>query len=225
MLSILFPAVCFGCNAHLSDGERYLCTACRTDLPLTEYNYVKENPIDRIFYGRIPIVKSSAYLFFSEKGIVKNLMHNLKYKGHEEIGKFLGELYGHNLAKSKSLPKIDYVVPVPLHPRKKRKRGYNQVRLFSKCIAHHLHSSMREDILYKTANTKTLTKKGRIARWAGSQDLYQVYKNQDLTGKSILLADDIITTGSTMEACAKALKNAGDPKIFLTAMAVTPLEL
>ena len=129
--NILLPPVCFGCNARLSGGENVLCTVCRHDLPLTDYTFTEENPIDRLFYGRVPIEKAAAFLLFSDIGRVKNLLHHLKYRNQETIGAFLGDWFGGQIATGNS-PEIDLVVPVPLHPKKQRKRGYNQVALFAK---------------------------------------------------------------------------------------------
>ncbi|MEX0275664.1 MAG: ComF family protein [Flavobacteriaceae bacterium] len=193
-------------------------------MPITGYDFVSENPIDRTFFGRIDIEKAGAFLFFHEQGLVKTLIHNLKYKGHTKIGELLGEWYGHILKNDAGLSAIDLVVPVPLHPKKLRKRGYNQVSKFAHCLAQHLSVPVREDILVKTANTKTQTKKGRVGRWLHSHDLYLVKEGVDLLGQSILLVDDVITTGATMEACSLALKKAGNPKIYLAAMAVVPLD-
>ena len=149
-----------------------MCTVCRNQLPLTEYTFNAVNPVDRIFYGRINIVKASSFLFFTEKGIVKSIIHYLKYKNQEQIGEFLGNWYGHILKQNNFLNNIDYVVPVPLHQKKLKKRGYNQVSLFAKSIAEHIGAQYLEGVLIKTANTRTQTKKSRILRWQNKQALY-----------------------------------------------------
>ncbi len=220
--SILLPPVCFGCNAQLSGGEHLLCTVCRHDLPLTDYNFDEENPVDRIFYGRVPIQKAASFLLFSEVGMVKNLLHYLKYKNQEIVGDFIGDWFGHTIKQNKNL-KIDLVIPVPLHPKKRKKRGYNQVSLFGQKLASHLGSNFREDVLVKTRNTRTQTKKSRFARWTNSQELFVVQNHHNLNGKHILLVDDVITTGATIEACAQALLKIPNVKIYLATMAVVPL--
>ena len=220
--SVLLPKLCFGCNTLLLRGEEHICTVCRNQLPLTEYTFNAENPVDRIFYGRINISKASAFLFFTDQGIVKNLIHYLKYKNQEQIGYFLGEWYGLTLKNNNYLRDIDYVIPVPLHPKKRRKRGYNQVSLFAKTVATHLNAQYLENVLIKTANTRTQTNKTRLLRWHNKQALYLLTDHKLLRNKKVLLLDDVITTGATMEACAIALSEAPGIEIYLASMAIVP---
>lgn len=212
--------VCFGCNARLNRGEKLLCTVCRHELPLTEYNFNVENGVDRIFYGRINIKKASSFLYFTEQGIVKNLIHQLKYRNQEQIGGFLGDWYGQILKENDFLKNIDYVIPVPLHKKKLKSRGYNQVALFAKKIAEHINAEYLENNLIKTANTRTQTKKNRLSRWYDNRSLYEVIDPNLLKNKNILLVDDVITTGATMEICGQTLKNIKGTSIYITSMAV-----
>lgn len=218
--NVLLPISCFGCNARLYRGEVTLCTSCRHQLPLTEYNFNVENAVDRIFYGRINIKKANSFLHFTETGIVKNLIHYLKYKNQESIGKFLGDWQGQLLKKQGHLNHIDFVIPVPLHRKKLRKRGYNQVSLFAKQIALHLNTSYVDNFLIKTANTRTQTKKTRLNRWYDNRSLYEIKNPQLLENKSILLIDDVITTGATMEICANTFKDIKGVTIYILSMAV-----
>ncbi|SIP97256.1 ComF family protein [Maribacter ulvicola] len=220
--TVLLPISCFGCNARLYRGEVLLCTSCRHQLPLTEYTFNDENAVDRIFYGRINIKKANSFLFFTEIGIVKNLIHFLKYKNQEAIGHFLGDWHGHILKKQGHLPKIDFVIPVPLHRKKLKKRGYNQVALFAKQIAYHINATYSDDILIKTANTKTQTKRNRLSRWYDNRSLYEINNGETLTNKTILLVDDVITTGATMEICANTFKDIEGLEIYISSMAVVP---
>lgn len=220
--TILVPMGCFGCNAPLHKGERLLCTVCRNQLPLTEYNFIDENPVDRIFYGRIDIKKANSFLFFTKEGIVKNMIHHLKYKNQEEIGVFLGDWFGGLLKEEQPFPKIDYVIPVPLHKKKLKKRGYNQVAQFGKRLAYHINAQYVETLLFKTANTRSQTKKGRLGRWQNNQDLYVLTDPDFLKNRHVLLVDDVITTGATLETCAKALKKAEGITLYVATMAVVP---
>lgn len=218
--NLLLPRVCFGCNARLNGGEQHLCTVCRHQLPLTDYNFNDENRVDRIFYGRINIKKANSFLFFTDQGIVKNLIHNLKYRNQEQIGAFLGDWFGQQISENNHLEKVDYVIPVPLHEKKLKKRGYNQTALFAKRLAFHLNSTYLENVLIKTANTKTQTKRSRLARWYDNRSLYEVTDEKILKNKRILLVDDVITTGATMEICARPLKKIEGTVVYIATMAV-----
>ncbi|MGX1927747.1 ComF family protein [Flagellimonas sp. 2504JD4-2] len=220
--NILLPRVCFGCNAQLSRGESVLCTVCRHEMPLTDYNFSDENPVDRIFYGRIPIKKAVSFLFFSKKGAVKQLLHYLKYKNQEQIGDFLGDWCGSSLEREEHLKSVDVVVPVPLHPKKQKKRGYNQVELFAKKISKVINADYRDDILIKVNNTKTQTKKSRLLRWESAQEDFELNANIKKGFHHLLLVDDVITTGATIEACAQKLHALGNVSVSVLSMAVVP---
>ena len=214
--------LCFGCNVRLYRGEQFLCAFCRNQLPLTEYSFNEENAVDRIFYGRTDIKKASAFLYFSDEGIVKNLIHNLKYRGQQEIGVFLGDWYGRSLAEKGELSDLDAVIPVPLHRKKLKKRGYNQVDLFASRLAEHLKTPYLPDILLKSSNTRTQTRKGRIYRWQNSNELYKLRDPKTIENKHILLVDDVITTGSTIEACTRAIQKSPGVTVSVATMAVVP---
>ncbi len=222
IVSLLFPRVCFGCNARLYRGEHVLCTFCRNQVPLTEQNFEEENAVDRIFYGRCRILKAASFLYFSHTGIVRNLIHYLKYRDQQVVGEFLGDWFGMELAANDTLKNIDFVIPVPLHPRKLRKRGYNQVTVFAQKLAHYLQAEFRDDLLVKTANSRTQTVKNRFFRTDQQKNLYQVENAQSLEGASVLLVDDIITTGATMEACTHALNSVPGIEVRLCSMAFVP---
>lgn len=220
--NILLPLVCFGCNAQLSRGESILCTVCRHELPLTDYNFTDENTVDLIFYGRIPIKKAASFVFFTKNGVVKNLLHHLKYNNHKQIGSFFGDWYGTLLENEEVLQNVDIVVPVPLHQKKIKKRGYNQVALFAKSIAVYINAEYRDDVLIKTINTKTQTKKDRQLRWENTKEVFRLNTSSKLNCKHILLVDDVITTGATIEACAKKLHQIGNIDISVLSIAVVP---
>lgn len=223
--SILYPKLCFGCNARLFRGEHLLCTICRNDMPLTEYNFTQTNMLDTAFIGRLPIEKAASFLFFRQYGMVKNLMHNLKYKRQEEISNFLGKWWGAILKDEGMALEIDVVVPVPIHPKKLKQRGYNQVDGFAQELAKNLNADFLPHALIKTKNSRTQTKKGQFLRWQQIQGLYQYNHTlgHDIQHKRILLVDDVMTTGATLEVCARALlQGAPQSKIYLATMAVVP---
>lgn len=220
--NILLPRVCFGCNAQLFRGERILCAVCRHDLPLTDHNYLEENAVDRIFYGRIPIKKAASFVFFTKSGLVKNLLHWLKYKNQEQIGSFFGEWCGALLTENGQLKNVDVVVPVPLHPKKLKKRGYNQVSLFAQTIAEQIGATYCDDWLIKTKNIKTQTKKGRQSRWESSKDAFELNASNRRNFSHVLLVDDVITTGATIESCAKTLLQQKNTEVSVLSMAIVP---
>ena len=153
---------------------------------------------------------------------MQQLIHHLKYKNQEQIGNFLGDWYGQLLKENKYVNDIDIVVPVPLHKKKLKKRGYNQVSAFAQKLAYHLDALYSEDILIKNANTKTQTAKDRIGRWQENKALYTVSNGDFLNNKKVLLVDDVITTGATMEICTKALQQTEQVTVYIASMAVVP---
>lgn len=222
-LDLIYPRVCFGCENELTAHENLLCIPCRHSLPLVP-NYLEfeeENSITKIFYGRIPLENATSLLLFEKKGITQKLIHQLKYRGHEEIGTFLGSWLGAELSALPIYQNIDLVIPVPLHPQKQKKRGFNQVTKFGQQIATALKAEYREDILLKVSATKSQTLKTRFARWGSLEETLLLQNKNALENKHILLVDDLVTTGATLEACAHKIMEAPGVKISIATMAVT----
>jgi len=221
LINLFFPKVCYGCNTLLSDNEKYICTECRHNLPVTNFHSDTENAVHKILYGRVKLENATALLHFSKKGIVQQLMHNLKYRGHQEIGEFLGDWIGEELRTLKSFKGIDVVLPVPLHKSRLRKRGYNQVDKFGKAIAKALNAEFNGSVLIKTKNTATQVFKNRLKRGSEVDSKFIINNTKLLNGKHVLLVDDIITTGATIEACANAMSKIKDLKLSLAFMSIT----
>ncbi len=221
LINLFFPKICSGCRNSLGDFEHIICTSCRHELPVTNFHSQDDNPLERIFYGRIKLNRATALFYFTKKGIVQELLHNLKYRGHENIGAFLGKWLAHELVSSGNYNEIDLVIPVPLHKKKLRKRGYNQVTLFAKEIASALNASYMDDVLIKTTQTETQVFKKRLARWQQRDEVFQLKNPVKIEGKNILIIDDIVTTGSTIEACGNVLKQANIKSLSLACMAIT----
>jgi len=220
LLNLFFPKVCYACTSMLADNEKHICTVCRHNLPVTNYHFEDNDTVKKILYGRLQIEQATALLKFQKKGIVQQLLHNLKYKGHDTISEVLGKWLGNELKTIKEYGAIDLIIPVPLHRRKLRKRGYNQVAKFGQEIAEALNIPYIDNVLIKTSSTKTQVFKKRMARWNNSEEVFTI-KNSDLIkDKHILLVDDIITTGSTIEACANVLNKADNIKISIATMAI-----
>ncbi|WP_245871665.1 ComF family protein [Sediminicola luteus] len=206
----------------MGKGERSLCTVCRDQLPFTEYNFIDENPIDRIFYGKIPVKKASSLFFYHENGRIQRIIHHWKYNKQEQIGSFLAALYTPILEADPGFEKPDLIVSVPLHKNKIRKRGYNQLDLVGKSFSENFHCRYENKVLVKTQNTRTQTRKNRWWRWKGVQDLYQLNGSDSVRDKRILLIDDVITTGATLEACAQTLFAGGAKEVSIATIAVVP---
>ena len=221
LLNLFFPKVCLGCNAYLGDNESYICMSCRHQLPLTNFHLDNNDALKNVFFGRVKLEQATALLHFSKKGIVQQLMHNLKYKGHQDVGLFLGKWLGEELKTIEAYQNIDVVVPVPLHRSKLRKRGYNQVDKFGQEIAKALNVEYNTDVLQKTMSTKTQVFKDRLLRTSGNTATFSISESLSLRGKHILLVDDIITTGATIESCANALLKVEGIKISIAAMSIT----
>jgi ComF family protein len=220
LLNIFFPEVCLTCQLQLIDNEKYLCTTCRHNLPLTNYHLDNNNFLSKLFYGRAKIETGTALLHFEKKGITQQLMHQLKYREHQQIGTFLGVWLGKELKQCEAYSNVDLVIPVPLHKKKLRSRGYNQVSKFALEIANALGADYEENILIKVTNTASQVTKNRFARWTGKDDLFALNMAEKISGKHILLVDDIITTGATLEACIQELNRAKNIKISIATMAI-----
>ncbi|OUR98256.1 amidophosphoribosyltransferase [Flavobacteriales bacterium 33_180_T64] len=221
LLNLFFPQLCNACGNNLSDNELQICTFCRHQLPLTNFHDDKDNAVHKILYGRVKLENATALLHFSKKGIVQQLMHNLKYRGHEAIGELLGEWLGNELKSLKSYNDIDVVIPVPLHKTKLRTRGYNQVDKFAKTLAFALNADFNTLGLIKTTNTKAQVFKDRLKRNSNTHSNFEIANVNTLVNKHILLVDDIITTGATIEDCANKLLEIEGIKLSLATMAIT----
>lgn len=221
LLNLFFPKVCLGCQNYLTDNELHICTTCRHQLPLTNFHFDRSNAVHKMMYGRVQLEEATALLHFSKKGIVQQLMHNLKYRGHEVVGAFLGEWLGEALKDSEAYKTIDAVVPVPLHKTKQKQRGYNQVDKFGRALAKALEADYNSTTLIKTSARKTQVFKDRLNRSSNIQANFAISEVDNLKGKHVLLVDDIITTGATLEACANELLVIDNLKLSIATMAIT----
>ena len=220
IINLFFPKVCSGCNSFLLTNENVICTHCRHDIPLTNHHLIADNDAFKKFYGRIPVLHASALFYFHKKGIVQQLIHNLKYKGHEEIGTILGEWYAEDLKTINLLHDIDQIIPVPLHRRKLKERGYNQVTAFGKALSSSLNVEYNNSILVRNIYSKTQSKKNLLGRTEGIETIFDVSFTDSDHNKHFLLIDDVITTGSTLEACSRALLKIPGARISIVCMAM-----
>ncbi|MCB9360438.1 MAG: ComF family protein [Flavobacteriales bacterium] len=203
--NLIFPKICFACNGVLLKHEKVICTSCQYSLPKTNYHLNKENPLTKVFWGRVDVQNVAALYFFKKKGKVQNLLHQLKYKEAKEVGERIGELYGFDLLKSSWIESIDCIIPVPLHPKKLKKRGYNQSEYFAKGLSKSTEKTLETTVLYRKKHNDTQTKKSRFNRWENVSEIFDIKNSEQIVGKHILLVDDVVTTGATLEASVKAL--------------------
>ncbi|MFD2543185.1 ComF family protein [Lacinutrix gracilariae] len=220
IIDLFFPKVCYACYVHLQDSECYVCTSCRHNLPVTNYHLNANQAVAKVFYGRAKVEQATALLRFEKKSIVQQLIHNLKYRGYEEIGVFLGQWLGNELKELPTYQEIDIVVPVPLHKKKYKKRGYNQVAKFGQEIAKALQADYNDSSLIKITNTTSQVTKKRFARWQSNYELFTLENAASIENKHILIVDDIITTGATLESCIQVLNKAKNVKISIATMAI-----
>nr|WP_255673699.1 phosphoribosyltransferase family protein [Flavobacterium sp. JAS] len=189
-------------------------------MPLTQYHLDPKNEAVKKFYGKIEIEHASALLYFNKKGIVQELIHNLKYKGHEEIGTVLGNWYVEDLKGLNLETPFDIIIPVPLHPKKLKERGYNQVTTFGQALSKELNIPYNDSILYRKIYSKTQSKKNLAGRSDNIENIFDSKISEEYQNKHFLIIDDVLTTGATLEACSRALLKIPGTKISIVCMAM-----
>jgi ComF family protein len=218
-VSLLFPELCAACGESLMANEQLICTACLYNLPFTNFHQQPDNIVAQQFWGKLQLGGAYALYYFTKGGKVQNLMHQFKYKGVHQLGNLLGEIAGDQLIKNDVFKTVDVIVPVPLHTKRMRQRGYNQSVCFAEGLAQKLNAVVEGDNLVRLSATETQTHKSRFARFENMQDVFVVKNPERLVGKHILLVDDIITTGSTLEACGAQLLKVDGLKLSIATIA------
>ena len=207
ILNLFYPRVCAACGEALLKDEETVCLKCRYLLPKTGYELNPENPLAQAFYGRVKFHAVTACFFFAKSGKVQHLIHELKYKGNKEAGIFLGQQLGESIKEAPLFQGIDYLIPVPLHPRREKQRGYNQSLLIAQGINEVTGIPIGDKYLIRAVYTTTQTKKSADERHKNVKDIFEVRFPEELEGKHVLLIDDVLTTGATLESCAHQLEN------------------
>lgn len=205
LLSLWYPNICAGCRRTLLGSEQVICTFCKNALPHTGFHKLPGNLMEKQFWGKINFERATAFLFFHKQGITQQLIHQLKYKARTDIGEWLGRQLGQELLDTFPFSQADYIIPVPLHHSKERLRGYNQSDFIALGMSQVLKIPVDKKSLLRLRMNETQTRKSRLERWKNVDELFECVHAENLSGKRILLVDDVITTGSTMEACAQAV--------------------
>ncbi|MGA2405449.1 MAG: ComF family protein [Bacteroidales bacterium] len=218
-ISLLFPRLCYACGNHLMRNENLICTECYVLIPRTNYHIAEDNPVAQLFWGRCIIEKAAAFSYYNKGSRIRNLIHNMKYKGIREIGIELGRIYALSLKSSGFTKDIDLIIPVPLHPVKKRTRGFNQSEIISMGIADVTGLPVDTKSLVRTTVSETQTKRSRYERWTNVEGIFHVIDPQTIMNKHVLLVDDVITTGSTIESCSYELLKIEGVKVSVVALA------
>ena len=220
---LLFPIPCLGCSKTLGANEKVLCTQCRISLPETNHH---QEPYDsnllNKFAGKIPIKFLASYVYFTKGGIIQKLIHSIKYKGQKEAAKEVANWYGHQLKiESELADRIDLIVGVPLHKSRFQQRGYNQADWIAEGLSEALNVPMRIDILVRDKFNESQTRKNRLERWDNVRTVFAVQNQDEVKGKNIVIVDDVLTTGATIEACAIELLRAGCKSVGVLTLATT----
>lgn len=220
LISLFYPRLCLACSRHLPPKQQMICVHCRYKLPKTNFHLQRENPFTERFWGRLDLTSGAALYHFTRGGLTQQLIHKLKYQGQWEVGYQLGELYGNILKKSPFFEGIDVIVPVPLHPKKEHQRGYNQSDSFAKGIAEALRRPWMKNALKRSAYTDSQTTKSRLERLKNVLNVFSVHRSGVLEDKHVLLVDDVLTTGATLEACGIRILEVPGTKLSMATIAI-----
>ena len=212
---LFFPQVCCGCGSDLVHHQQLLCLHCIHQLPYTGFQLHAHNPVEKIFWGRLNVERAAGIFYLTKDSMLEKLLYQLKYKGRKETGVYCGSMMAQAIQHT-SLAEVDALVPLPLFPAKERQRGYNQATLLCEGMATVMHKPVWKNVIRRVTGTQSQTRKGRIERWQNMQGRFSVPDAAAVAGKHVLLVDDVITTGATLEACGHELATAGARVSILT---------
>ncbi|MBA2500727.1 MAG: ComF family protein [Chitinophagaceae bacterium] len=204
-LHMLFPHVCAGCGNDIISSKNILCLTCLHAMPETQFQFFQSNPVEKNFWGRLSIQAATAQYYFTKESLMQILLHELKYKGNRALGIYLGRLMGEQIIQSERFAGLEALIPLPLYASRERKRGYNQSALLCRGMAEVMMIPVIHDAISRNKFTDSQTKKGRIERWKNMEGKFEIMNGDAISDRHILLVDDVITTGATMEACGTEL--------------------
>lgn len=219
VIHLLYPHHCNGCGTDILPYNQLLCTYCLNELPYTEFAKFDGNTIEKIFTGRIEICAAHSEFYFAKGHLIQHLIHELKYNNNKAIGHYLGGIMGETLMNSGRFNHIDIIIPLPMYKKKEFKRGYNQAKIIADGIAEEMDVIVLDNAVARSRATETQTKKHRTERWENVDETFVIQKKELLIGKNILLVDDVITTGATLEACARSILKIEKTTIYIATLA------
>ena len=220
-LHLLYPQICFGCGTDQVEKAMPLCQQCIQYLPCTDFFSIKENPVEKIFWGRVPVQYAGALLFFTKDSLVQTLMTQLKYHHNKKVGILFGQLMGEAIAAEEKFKQIDLIIPIPISASKIHSRGFNQSEVIAMGMQQVWHRPLLKDVLIKRSWSNSQTKKNRKARLQQLPDLFYLQKPTSIEGKHILLVDDVLTTGATLEAAIASLMTGSPASVSIAVAAYT----
>jgi ComF family protein len=221
LVHLFYPHNCIGCGSDIIEKENFLCLECINDLPHTDFAMHAGNPVEKIFWGRIPVTFGMSEFYFSKDSIIQNLIHEIKYRGNKKLGLYLGKIIGKTLLNSNRFSNIDFLIPLPLFTEKEFKRGFNQSSILCCGINEVTNIPVITKNVIRIIHTETQTKKGRIQRWENVEKSFSVIEPEILRGKHILLVDDVITTGATIEACGREILKIDGVQLSVASLAIS----
>jgi ComF family protein len=221
VLHFLFPHVCEGCGTDILEIDHLLCLKCLSSLPKTAFQTFANNPVEKIFWGRLPLQSATAHYYFTKGSLIQHLMHELKYRGNKDAGLYLGRQMGYGLNGSNRFRQIDALVPLPLFHSKERKRGYNQAAVLCEGLASTMNKPVWTDVVTRTTYTDSQTKKSRVERWLNMDGRFELVNAGKIEGRHLLLVDDVVTTGATLEACGSVLLQAPNVQLSIATLCIS----
>jgi ComF family protein len=219
VLHLLFPHICSGCGNDILPADSILCMRCIEALPETNFEYHPNNPVEKLFWGRLKISAATGQFYFTKESLMQRLMHQFKYKGNREFGLQLGRMMGEQLKRSGRF-NADALVPLPLFPAKEKRRGYNQATVLCQGMQEVLQIPILDRVITRPQHTETQTKKGRIERWKNMEGKFILEEPDAICNKHLVLVDDVVTTGATLEACGAELLKGENVRLSVVTLCV-----
>lgn len=223
LLHLLFPKLCAGCGSELMRNQQQICLDCINELALTNFFLRESNPVEKMFWGRLPYVAAGSLVYFNKQSVIQRLLHLLKYKGKKDVGRYFGRLMGESIMQGGRFEDVDLLIPLPLHLSREKRRGYNQSAVICEGIAEIMGRPVFTSAVERKRKTETQTRKSRNERWDNMAGVFELKDKDLLNNRHVLLVDDVITTGATLEACGLELLKAQNVRLSVASLAYTTL--